>query len=87
MYTDHLNLTHKQFNTECVMRWRLLIEEFNPEFFYIKGEHNIIADALSRLNILDTYPKEESFNLDILAKCFGEDSADLPASVFPLHIS
>ena len=83
VYTDHLNLTHKKFNTERVMRWRLLIEEFSPEFFYIKGEHNTVADALSRLTIIP----RESFTLDTLAKCFGEDAADLPASVFHLLIS
>ena len=33
------------------MRWRLLLEEFGPELIYIKGEKNIVADALSRLPI------------------------------------
>ena len=28
------------------MRWRLILEEFGPEFKYIKGENNVIADAL-----------------------------------------
>ena len=84
VYTNHLNFTHKQFNTERVMRWRLLIEEFSPEFFYIKGKHNIVADALSRLTIIPSESTEESFTLDTLAKCFGEDAADLSASVFPL---
>ena len=51
VYTDHKNLTYKTFNTKCVMRWWLIIEEFNPELHYIKGEHNIVADALSRLDI------------------------------------
>jgi hypothetical protein len=33
-----------------VYRWRLLIEEYGPEIKYIKGIHNIVADALSRLD-------------------------------------
>ena len=49
VYTDHKNLTYKIFNTERVMRWRLIIEEFGPELKYIKGENNVVADALSRL--------------------------------------
>ena len=49
VYTDHENLTYKQFNTNRVMRWRLLLEEFGPELIYIKGTKNIVADALSRL--------------------------------------
>ena len=36
VYTDHKNLTHKIFNTEGVMRWRLILEEFGPELKYIK---------------------------------------------------
>ena len=35
------------------MRWRLIIEEFSPELIYIQGERNIVADALSRLDIVD----------------------------------
>jgi hypothetical protein len=33
------------------MRWRLLIEEFGPKFRHIKDKHNLIADALSRLEL------------------------------------
>jgi hypothetical protein len=51
VFTDHKNLTHENFNTERVLRWRLLLEEFNPKLVYIKGAHNVIADALSRLDI------------------------------------
>jgi hypothetical protein len=47
VYTDHKNLTYANFNTERVMRWRLILEEYAPEFLYLKGEHNIVADALS----------------------------------------
>ena len=47
VFTDHKNLTYKQFNTEQGMQWRLLIEEFGPQLTYIKGERNIIADFLS----------------------------------------
>ena len=36
------------------MRWRLILEEYNPELIYIQGSKNIAADVLSRLDIVDT---------------------------------
>jgi RNase H-like domain found in reverse transcriptase len=51
IFTDLQNLTYKIFNTECVMQWRLFIEEFGPEPISVKGALNVVADALSRLNI------------------------------------
>ena len=37
VYTDHKNLTYKNFNIERVMRWRLILEEFGHELKYIKA--------------------------------------------------
>jgi transposase InsO family protein len=79
VYTDHKNLTYTNFNTERVMRWRLVIEEFGPELRYIKGESNVVADALSRLDIDDD---REIFNV---SECFGYDDDDLPPSSFPIR--
>ena len=52
VFTDHKNLTCKNFNTDRVLRWRLLLEEYGPELYYHPGENNIVADALSRLDLL-----------------------------------
>ena len=57
------------------MRWRLILEEFGPELNYIKGEHNVVADALSRLELT-----EEDFSPD----CFAYDSQ---MSSYPLQYS
>ena len=35
--------------SDRVYRWRLLLEEYGPEIVWIKGIHNTVADALSRL--------------------------------------
>jgi hypothetical protein len=58
--TDHKNLVHPNSHhaSNRVLRQRLLIEEYGAELVYIKGESNIIADALSGV------PTEE-FPLDL----------------------
>ena len=73
VHTDHKNLTCKNFNTERVMRWRLILEEYGPELRYIKGEHNIVADALSRLDLKDD-ETQESNSLEL----FADDVKDFP---------
>ena len=71
VYTDHKNLVCKHFNTERVMRWRLILEEYNPELRYIKGEHNIVADALSRLDMMSVEEYAETFTEEHYAECFA----------------
>jgi len=61
VFTDHKNLVFKHFNTERVMRWRLILEEFGPKLTYIKGEHNIVADTLSRMELTEAEFSEEAF--------------------------
>ena len=79
VYTDHKNLTYKCFNTERVMRWRLILEQFGPELKYIKGENNDVANALSRLEISDN---QEILNI---SKLYGWYKRDLPDSAYPIR--
>jgi hypothetical protein len=79
VYTDHKNLTCKNFNTERVMRWRLMLEEYGPELRYIKGEQNVVADALSRLDMLATHPESD----EEIAELFAADTSTW-AKAFPL---
>ena len=60
------------------MRWRLILEDFCPELKYIKGENNVVADAISCL--------EMSENQDILniSELYGYDDEDLPDSTYPI---
>ena len=61
------------------MLWRLILEEFGPELKHTRGENNIAADDLSRL--------EMSNNQEILniSELYGYDDEDLPDSAYPIH--
>jgi Integrase zinc binding domain/RNase H-like domain found in reverse transcriptase len=81
VYTDHKNLTCKNFNTERVMHWRLILKEYSPELRYIQGESNVVADALSRLDMLADHPVSE----EQVAEMFAPDSDMCTwAKAFPL---
>jgi hypothetical protein len=85
VHTDHKNLTCKNFNTERVMRWRLLLEEYGPELHYsIKGKNNIVTDALSQLGMMKE-PITESLPHESAATLFAGDETefDFPSN-FPL---
>jgi ribonuclease HI len=52
VFTDHKNLIQDALGltSDRVYRWRLLLEEYGPEIVHIKGIHNTVADAISRLD-------------------------------------
>jgi hypothetical protein len=50
----YIPVIYAKSTSDRVMRWRLLIEKFGTEFRHIKGKHNLIADALSRLELDDS---------------------------------
>ncbi len=49
--TDHANLMRDALGLtlDRVYQWRLLLEEYGPKIFHIKGIHNTIADTVLRL--------------------------------------
>ena len=80
IYTDHKNLAYKKINTERVMRWRLILEEHNSEFIYTQGSKNIKADALSRLDIVDSSNPIKT-NMSFSAEHFSLEKEDVPCPV------
>jgi hypothetical protein len=51
VFTDHKNLIRDALGLtlDQVYQWRLLLEEYGPKIVYIKGIHNTVGDAISRL--------------------------------------
>ena len=77
VYTDHKNLTFANFTTDHVTRWRLIVEEHGPKIAYLPGKTNIIADALSRLPMIENTPSDQIFFTDT---CFNQEDTDFPVS-------
>ena len=102
IYTDHKNLTFNNFNVERVMRWRMVLEEYDPELIYIKGTSNIVADALSRLDLLPddvsspvkkgsdasaTEPRTDGPNDVTVQDLLAFNLDELPPDAYPLRYS
>jgi len=66
VFTYHKNLVYKHFNTEGVMHWRLLLEEFSPKLTCVKGVNNVVADALSRLDIAEEEISAKAFTNELV---------------------
>jgi hypothetical protein len=51
VYTDHTNLMRDDLGLtlDRVYQCRLLLKEYGPKIFYIKGIHNTITDAVLQL--------------------------------------
>jgi hypothetical protein len=64
VYTDHKNLTRDGLGltSDRAARWRTLLEEYAPEIIYIKGIHNTVADAISRLDYDPTLNTTNEYN-------------------------
>ena len=80
--TDHKNLTCYNLTLQRVMRWRLVIEEFGIEIIYIKGTHNVAADALSRLP--RDAPDDALNESSMIEFLETYNLTELPADAFPI---
>ena len=75
-YKDHKNQTYKTLNIEQVMQWRLILEGYSPELIHIQGSKNIAADALNRLDIVDT-PNPVKNSIKSIIEHYGLEDEDI----------
>jgi hypothetical protein len=59
IHADHMNIVYGKLSNDRIVRWRLLLEEYGPEYVHIKGKENVVADALSRMDLDDGSENEE----------------------------
>ena len=46
IFNDNKNLTCKNFNTDRVLIWRLILKYYGPDIEYIKGEKNTVSYSI-----------------------------------------
>ena len=68
IFSDHKNLVYAATLSESqrVMRWRLILEEFGPNIQHIAGVDNIVANTLSRL---PSTPSDNNYPCTRKAQC------------------
>ncbi|KAM1175357.1 hypothetical protein ACFX19_028369 [Malus domestica] len=84
IYTDHAALKYLLTKKEAkprLIRWMLLLQEFDIEIRDKKGSENVVADHLSRLvheedviPIPETFPDEQLMSLKVSAPCIFKDA-------------
>jgi hypothetical protein len=96
IHTDHKNILYSKLPNERITRWRLMLEEYGPEFQHVSGKDNIVADALSRLDTsngkgtmsafcMSAMIRDESYEMPRVELCLAADDANLER--FPMKPS
>ena len=66
LQTDHKNLVYLSYEgTKRVQRWKMMMQEFDFDFQYLKGEDNPVADSFSRNCSLEDYYVNDLKQLEI----------------------
>eukprot|EP00957_Ditylum_brightwellii_P135189 10307321-Ditylum_brightwellii.AAC.1 len=86
VYTNHKNLTYKNFSTARVIWWCMILEDYVPKFIYISDSMNVVANMLSCLdNNNGSKPPSTDNELFLLAKALtANDIQDLESKVINL---
>jgi hypothetical protein len=76
--------------SQCVMRWCLLLEEYRPDIRHISGVENVVADAISRLPMAQNDENESSTVKRIqrqMNEMFNLEQDESNDNGFPLQLS
>lgn len=84
VHTDHLNLLYKKLASNRLVRWRMIVEEFGPEFRHVKGPKNVVADALSRLD-MEFKESDEIATDEPMVQLSYMNQREAISEEFPMH--
>jgi transposase InsO family protein len=84
VHTDHKNILYGNLSNDRIARWRLLLEEYSPEYRHVSGKDNIVADALSRLPRDESIEVPEPNDMEAMAETFLTVK-ELEENKFPMN--
>ena len=100
IHTDHVtikNLMAKKEEKPRLIRWVLLLQEFDLEIIHKKGCNNVIADRLSRVEkptvqeeereIAENFPDEQLFQLSLQSPWYADIVNFLACGIMPPKFS
>eukprot|EP00253_Pinus_taeda_P032971 PITA_32971 len=98
VHTDHAAiryLMNKPDVNACIIRWLLLLQQFDLTIIDKLGKENVVVDFLSRLDLSageegmvdDQMPDEHLFSILVLSPWFAEIANYLVLAQFPPHLS
>ncbi len=76
VHTDHMNILYGNLSNDRITRWRLFLEEYSPEFKHVKGKDNVVADALSRMEMKNVEAQHVATCMAALTRDEGVDVPD-----------
>ena len=71
-----INHKNPRVNFRLCFQWRLLLEEYGPKIVHIKGIHNTVADAISKLDF--GMVQDEKANWMTFRKCWCHNTMHAP---------
>ena len=84
VHTDHKNIVYGNLSNARIARWRLLLEEFGPQYVHIAGKKNIVADALSRMEVENGQPitlEDSDAQPQLFAGCMAAMTRDVAKEI------
>jgi hypothetical protein len=86
VFTDHKNNTFNGLKaSDSVMRCLLLLKEYGVTIEYLPGKKNVVADALSHLDIDSLKIQEETEEVLTLLSGSENNSISNIKSIIPMH--
>ena len=74
------------FDTDRVLIWRLIIEFYGPDIEYIKGEKNIVSEALPIMPLNGNQETTQKYTSQKEIMSEINDIEELPEGIFPINL-